>query len=314
MWLEDEKVFEYNNNQIVSDFIGPDFFEDGSELIYLPLNGDLSAYNGDGVYSSKTAEFIETSAGVMYRFRRDRYLRLYGNYMKEPTLSISLKLIILDGHYNYNTIWDDGTSNDAEFWLPSSGYLWIRPKDGSAKDTGKYLNVGQLYDIAVVYGASKTKVYVDGFLVNEFNNAGTLHTRDIFFGAYANNKFGGGMRDIRVFNRELTHAEVNLLAGNISQTGQTIPKVVSETIEIIDHNQKRIRYNLCGDNSGRVFPPKTISYGAEKTNIVIVTVPPRPIEETHGEENISYILVTGMVQNGGVDDVEIQEVVVPVIM
>lgn len=307
--LEDISTFEYINPTRTFGDYRVDPFNDGSEMIYIPLQGDLTTFGGDGVSFSATPTFIESErGGKMLRFNRSQVLRVYGNYLRERAATIVMRVRIMDGHYNYNTIWDDGASNDTEVWVPSNGILHFRPKDGGAYSTGYYMNVDETYDMAIVYGETKTKAYINGVKVYEHNNEGPLRTRDIFFGGQANYRFGGGMSNIRIFNRELSDIEIRRLTHFGNNTGTALAKSPEEVVNITETAQVYINRYDCTNDCGC---KRNLEFGKTYETVVaqLIFIPVHAVEDSEIEETVDVISVVGQAESSPIEESQGSEIV-----
>jgi len=101
----------------------------------------------------------------------------------------------------------------------------------------------------------------------------------------------------------------------IAGSGQynTIVKVINENCKPTDHSSKDIRYNLCGEDTGRKFPPMEYVYTSEVVFITFGRYHNAPTDKEEIEENITNIVVVGTVAPTDVENSDVEENIVHII-
>jgi hypothetical protein len=88
--------------------------------------------------------------------------------------------------------------------------------DGAGHRSNTVLSTGQWYHVAATWDGANVRIYIDGQLDNTIARSGTIgsDTRSLYIGGRSGTDFFNGMlRDVRLYNRPLTTAEIVRLAG-----------------------------------------------------------------------------------------------------
>ena len=108
-----------------------------------------------------------------------------------------------------------------EYHLTTGGeaYYWWRTATGgthSITTSGAGISVGNWHHVAVTFSASKLRLYIDGAMIGEKTQPGTLSSGGnsaAFIGSDRGKSefFRGGIDDLRIYNSGLSKGEIKRL-------------------------------------------------------------------------------------------------------
>lgn len=94
--------------------------------------------------------------------------------------------------------------------------LYLDDSDTNGIRSNTVLSTGQWYHVAATWDGATAKIYIDGQLDNSAARSGAIgtDTRPLYIGGRSGTDYFNGMiRDVRLYNRPLTSAEITSLSG-----------------------------------------------------------------------------------------------------
>jgi len=185
---------------------------------------DATVFGRNGTLTGTAAWSTDCGGMGVFDFNGSTHFFTINNASDfQPTAALSIAGWIKGDTWrtgtDVNPVLRKGDTNPCNYELSISDgrlELLLDGTDGAGIRSTTVLNTGQWYHVAATWDGATAKLYINGVLDSSTSRGGTIgtDTRPLYIGGRPGADFHDGMlREVRLYNRALTSAEVTRLSG-----------------------------------------------------------------------------------------------------